>query len=49
MFRSAAWQRAKGELNVMIETFYNDREKFVEFKKLMDSFVNEVEDNELYT
>jgi hypothetical protein len=56
--RAMAWQRAKGELNSIMETFYSDyrdeeykpkefKSKFEHFKDLLDHFVDEVEGHEL--
>lgn len=55
MFRMMAWQRAKGELNSIMEMWnsekgpnYNIEEtNFFQFKKLVDEFVKKVEDDDL--
>jgi hypothetical protein len=45
ILRYMAWERAKGELNSMLQTYTNDREKFDILKKTVESFIKDVEDN----
>lgn len=47
--RSMAWERAKGELNSMLHTYYSiaDGTKFEDFNKLLKEFVESVEENGL--
>lgn len=40
-----AWERAKGELNSMLQTYVNDQEKFDILKKTIESFIIDVEGN----
>jgi len=47
ILRAMAWQRAKGELLSMLETFVNDREKFETLMNEMNTFIQKVEDYEL--
>lgn len=57
VMRSMAWQRAKGEMRSMMETYHRDWEKeyrpkefkskFEHFKDLFDCFVDDVEGHEL--
>jgi len=43
-----AWERAKGELNSMRQTFYNEKEQFDNLDKAISTFIREVEDNGLH-
>ena len=45
ILRYMAWERAKGELNSMLQTYVNDREKFDILKKTIESFIEDVEGN----
>jgi len=47
ILRTMAWQRAKGELYSMLETFYNNVDQFEALKKEIAEFVNYVENNAL--
>lgn len=47
VMRAMAWQRAKGELWSMGETFMGEEEKFAAFEKVLNQFVNDVEGEEL--
>ncbi len=40
-----AWERAKGELQSIVPTYWSGEEAYEEFIKLKDKFVKEVEDN----
>ena len=48
--RAMAWQRAKGELKSILETYYSgaypeDNEKFVKFDHLLEEFIKKVEEH----
>ena len=46
--RYMAWERAKGELNSMLETYWlpgAELDKYNILKKAIDDFVKDVEDN----
>jgi hypothetical protein len=43
MLRAMAWQRAKGELQSMLETYHKEPEKFEAMSKAIEAFVTEVE------
>jgi len=50
--RTQAWERAKGEMNAMLHTYYDHDEHgretqsyFDQFSKAMEKFVQQVEDN----
>lgn len=45
ILRYMAWERAKGELNSMLQTFINDYDKYNELKTTIDDFIKDVEDN----
>jgi hypothetical protein len=48
--RSQAWQRAKGELHAMLQTFYPGTKRegqFDELSDLVDEFIGKVENSEL--
>ena len=45
--RMMAWERAKGELNSILVTYWEDGEKFEPMKKAIEEFVKEVEGNGL--
>lgn len=47
ILRNQAWQRAKGELNSMLHTFYGSREKFELLNNAIQDFIQTVEDNGL--
>ena len=42
--RSMAWSRAKGELDSILVTYYNN-DNYVKMKTAIDEFVAHVEDN----
>jgi len=46
--RSMAWERAKGELRSMQQTFWDNDEAFECFKKASEDFIEHVEDHGLY-
>jgi len=41
--RYMAWERAKGELNSMLETYWHDDDKYNEMKEAINDFVDDVE------
>jgi len=48
--RNMAWERAKGEINAMLQTYHgsedpDDEEKFNGLEKLFGAFVKDVEGN----
>ncbi len=43
-----AWQRAKGELQSMLMTYYNEEYKYRGMSSAIDAFVRDVEDNGLH-
>jgi hypothetical protein len=45
ILRYMAWERAKGELRSMLQTYVNDQEKFDILKKTIERFIKDVEDN----
>ena len=45
--RTQAWERAKGEMNSMLHTFWEEAEQCADLQDAMDKFVKEVEDNAL--
>ena len=47
VIRNMAWDRAKGELNSMLQTIYGDQDKFEELESAISEFVNLVEENGL--
>ena len=47
LLRAMSWQRAKGELRAMLETFYNEQDQFVKLNKVLQKFFKDVEDNGL--
>lgn len=56
MLRAQAWERAKGELNSMLHTYYpryhNGKEipnNYAALENAMTHFIKLVEDHELYT
>jgi hypothetical protein len=46
--RNMAWERAKGELNAMLHTFWDGNDNFEKLKNAIDEFTKEVEDNGLH-
>lgn len=49
ILRMMAWERAKGEMNAMLSTYFNNYEKWDEFRKAMANFINTVEDKGMYS
>ncbi len=48
VLRSMAWERAKGELFSILDTYYGDeREKFEKMNNKLTKFVKEIEDEGL--
>ena len=47
IMRAMAWERAKGELMSMLQTFFDNKEKFEALDEAIKKLVAEVEDNEL--
>lgn len=43
--RGMAWKRAKGELQSMLETYWEDKEQYRELKYTINAFIKDVEDN----
>lgn len=43
VMRCMAWQRAKGELNSMLATFYDDRKHYEKLKSHIEDFIEEAE------
>lgn len=42
--RQMAWQRAKGELIGILETFWDEREEYEKLAALIRGFIHEIED-----
>ena len=47
MLREQAWERAKGELQSMLHTFYGDRERYTELAEAIRTFIKNIEDEGL--
>ena len=47
VLRPMAWERAKGELNSMLHTYWHD-ERFEPFSKLLEEFIKNVQENGLH-
>lgn len=45
IIRLMAWERAKGELKSMLQTFVNEQERYMRLKKAIDEFIKDVEKN----
>jgi hypothetical protein len=45
--RAMAWERAKGELQSILVTFWGEQDSFEQLTKEIDAFVKQVEDNGL--
>jgi hypothetical protein len=43
MLRRTAWQRAKGELNAILEFFMNDDSGYYEMKTIIGEFIEKVD------
>ena len=48
MLRTQAWERAKGELQSMLHTFYDSGGRFEKLNEVIANFIAEVEDNALH-
>lgn len=46
--RAMAWERAKGELEAMLCTFYGESEKYNKLSNCIANFIVTVEDNALH-
>ena len=48
--RTMAWERAKGELRSMLQTYYAsvDKDKFWQFSTALDEFISKVEGDALH-
>lgn len=46
--RAMAWERAKGELEAMLYTFYGESEKYNKLSNCIANFIVTVEDNALH-
>ena len=46
--RHMAWERAKGELRSMLQTFYGEDDRFCALDEEIDQFIDKVEGEELY-
>jgi len=46
--RQMAWERAKGEIESMLRTYWDEEEKFEEIDKAFRDFVGHVEDHGLH-
>lgn len=47
ILRAQAWERAKGELNAMLVTIYNDPKKYEELASTVKQLVEHIEENGL--
>ena len=45
--RAQAWARAKGELEAVLNSYWNEREVFEPMQEATDSFIKHVEDEGL--
>ena len=47
IMRSMAWERAKGELNSILFSFYDDdiNYKCIDYQNLMNKFIKDIEHN----
>ena len=45
IMRLMAWERAKGELNSMLQTHVGERDQYIKLKKSITDFINDVEKN----
>jgi len=41
--RQMAFERAKGELNSILHTYFSNGENFLKFNELLEKFIDEVE------
>jgi hypothetical protein len=42
-----AWERAKGEMRAMLQTFWSGHEHYEELSSLIEDFIKKVEDDGL--
>jgi hypothetical protein len=45
ILRAMAWQRVKGELEAIRQTYFNEMDKFDSFDFKLHKFIDEVEDS----
>ena len=45
ILRRMAWARAKGELDSILETYWNQQDEFSEMSEIFSEFVRKVEDD----
>lgn len=45
IMRAQAWERAKGAMNEVLVTYWDEYEKFESFERAMKEFVKYVQDN----
>lgn len=38
-----AWERAKGELNSILQTYTDERDKFQDFRRELEIFIEKIE------
>lgn len=43
ILRYMAWERAKGELKSMLQTYVNEQEEFDILKEAIDNFIKDIE------
>lgn len=48
ILRLMAWERAKGELNSMLQTYVGEMEKFKYLEETISDFIKEVEGNGIH-
>ena len=48
VLRSTAWERAKGELNAALGTFWDDEEGFGSAYYAVEEFIKKIEDDGLF-
>lgn len=46
--RHMAWERAKGELRSMLQTYWDDDDRYHDFKTSVEQFIEKVEMNGLH-
>ena len=45
ILRLMAWERAKGELKSMLQTYVNEREQYEGLRDTINAFIKDVEEN----
>lgn len=45
ILRTMAWERAKGELRSMVETYNDERQQFESLNNAVEQFIEYIEDN----